>query len=686
MPSLRTNATSRSSLTVPTRRLAQVMLAGCLSAAVVVSQIPPAAATVSIDRACPGAEVSPAGFDDTSGITFEFEIDCLAAYAITHGTTPRTYNPSSNVTRGQMALFLARLIRQHLPVEPQPSTPAESPFTDLSPDIQDAVDLLWRLGIVKGIRSDAYGPAQSVTRGQIASFIDHLQTGVDADGNWASTLLEDAFDDDSGSPHESAINALAAHGLVGGVEARAFRPDSQLTRAQMAALLMRLLQLNIDDGRVESVYDRDDPGNTWFNLFNVTTDKCVDVPGFGRGTTNGPVLQHSCDYTSADNQQFRFVEVEDKTLLPGNTNPQPLYLIQNRKDGFCLNLPGALPVPAGTHVIEGECGFAGFENDNQEFAKWEVAPSVFLLRHERSGLCLDVAGDRDRSEDVTLMLWECDRMADDHLWAVIDSSQDEVSRAFVDAYDAGFGPLPEVDRRGELLAPKEADNGLIVARFFIPAPIAAVGILRGDNRGYSTDARALSRFIYTYDLAAGRASLTVAHSERPDGQVGAALPVNERQRLEDVVQSRDRAKFTNTIYNGGHARDPQAPVELEISGINSFTNDHGWAAWSSDGTLKIRRGAADRYMVEWIGNGYPQLEVNYYPRQAEDVRILARRDISPAPFMSTFWGALDVSGSGGGAAKDGASWAECRLASERSMTCTETGQMRDVAPEWTTHW
>ncbi len=59
--------------------------------------------------ACPPGQVPDAGFTDTEGNTFEFEIDCLAAYEITTGRTATTYAPGEEVSRVQMAQFIARV-------------------------------------------------------------------------------------------------------------------------------------------------------------------------------------------------------------------------------------------------------------------------------------------------------------------------------------------------------------------------------------------------------------------------------------------------------------------------------------------------------------------------------------------------------------------------------------------------
>jgi len=83
-----------------------------------------------------------------------------------------------------------------------------------------------------------YCPGQSVTRAQMASF---LQRGFDL-----SPSSTDWFGDDSGSVHEANINAIAAAEITFGCNPPVndrFCPDSPVTREQLASFLVRALKL-----------------------------------------------------------------------------------------------------------------------------------------------------------------------------------------------------------------------------------------------------------------------------------------------------------------------------------------------------------------------------------------------------------------------------------------------------------
>ncbi len=102
---------------------------------------------------------------------------------------------------------------------------------------EDAVKFIGEEGITNGCNPPAntnYCPGNDVTRAQMATF---LTRALDLPGG------PDAFSDDDGSVHESAINAIAAAGITSGCGNGAYCPDAPIKRGQLAAFLKRALNL-----------------------------------------------------------------------------------------------------------------------------------------------------------------------------------------------------------------------------------------------------------------------------------------------------------------------------------------------------------------------------------------------------------------------------------------------------------
>jgi hypothetical protein len=123
--------------------------------------------------------------------------------------------------------------------DPDPG-PGAGPFADVPASHTFATDIAWLAdeGITRGCNpplNTRFCPAAQVTRGQMAAFL------VRAMGLFAGAGISH-FDDDNGSVFESDINKLATAGIARGCNPPSntkFCPDSEITRGQMAALLVR---------------------------------------------------------------------------------------------------------------------------------------------------------------------------------------------------------------------------------------------------------------------------------------------------------------------------------------------------------------------------------------------------------------------------------------------------------------
>ena len=142
------------------------------------------------------ADPADPGFTDIGDLPEESQtaIAQLKELGITKGNNASgtTYGPGGQVTRGQMALFIARLMKDMTPYGGDKSTDAHtpsdvddldsddvgSPFTDLdraTKETYDAITNLYELGIIAtGISETGYAPSASIRRDHMASFM----TGV----------------------------------------------------------------------------------------------------------------------------------------------------------------------------------------------------------------------------------------------------------------------------------------------------------------------------------------------------------------------------------------------------------------------------------------------------------------------------------------------------------------------------
>jgi hypothetical protein len=149
---------------------------------------------------------------------------------ITTGTgSPARFRPVDVVTRGQMALFLWRLMGE--PVEVMPHG-----FLDVPPgSLYDAaVRWLAAEGITGGTSPGRFGPGDPVTRAQMVSFLHRLagEPGDNPDHGF-SDVPSDAY-------FEEPVRWAKANGITGGDADGRFDPSRGVTRGQTALFMHRL--------------------------------------------------------------------------------------------------------------------------------------------------------------------------------------------------------------------------------------------------------------------------------------------------------------------------------------------------------------------------------------------------------------------------------------------------------------
>ena len=198
----------------------------------------------SLDPACPPGRVPAAPFPDVAGNAHRRAIDCMAWWQLTTGTRNGTYAPTAPVRRDQMASFLARLLYVS-GVPFRVDAPDGFPDDDGSPH-EPFINALAELGVIGGLADGRFGPAGTVTRGQMATFLARAMSHVTGA---ALANSADYFADDSGNVHEPNINKLAEAAIAGGAVDGRYRASAAVRRDQMASFLARSLSLAVSAGK-----------------------------------------------------------------------------------------------------------------------------------------------------------------------------------------------------------------------------------------------------------------------------------------------------------------------------------------------------------------------------------------------------------------------------------------------------
>lgn len=117
---------------------------------------------------------------------------------------------------------------------------------------EGVVNRVARLGIINGVTDTAFAPNKSLTRAELAKMLVYTK-GLD---NYAKTYeLKSDFKDVKGHWAESYIAVATELGILKGYEDGTFKPDKEVSYAEVVTILIRMLgYVNIDETQGDSWY------------------------------------------------------------------------------------------------------------------------------------------------------------------------------------------------------------------------------------------------------------------------------------------------------------------------------------------------------------------------------------------------------------------------------------------------
>ena len=259
----------------PVRSLLVMALMGALlavapsSASAQTPTTPEAEQTTSVSACVDDAVEQTIAFTDIAELDSARQdaINCLAYYGITVGKTvePPTYDPSGNVTRGQMALFLyraAQVAGVNFTPDADDKAARFSDISELGDAWQEAIKALYAKEIMTGrgtgdhaapgaSSSTSFVPHEPINRAEMAVYLRNLVRVASPDlfddyGDLKGVTTLDAFPDartGTPGPVSDAISQAYELGITTGrtTSPAAYDPEGDVTRSQMALFITRAL-------------------------------------------------------------------------------------------------------------------------------------------------------------------------------------------------------------------------------------------------------------------------------------------------------------------------------------------------------------------------------------------------------------------------------------------------------------
>ena len=158
------------------------------------------------------------------------------------GTSATTFSPNTGMTRGMFVTALGRLAGV------DPTDYQASRFTDVKEDAYYAPYVNWaaKTGVVSGTTDTAFAPDTNINREQMAVIMKNYATKL---GYTIPKTLEVVnFADSAGisSWAKEAVKSMQQAGILAGKTNNCFDPAGTATRAEVAAVLRRFVEIVID--------------------------------------------------------------------------------------------------------------------------------------------------------------------------------------------------------------------------------------------------------------------------------------------------------------------------------------------------------------------------------------------------------------------------------------------------------
>ena len=183
-------------------------------------------------------------------------------HAFMIGFEDGTIRPQDNMTRAEVATILFRLIDDQYRASIWSTT---NNFSDVNEGdwFNNAVSTMVNAGVIAGMPDGTFQPNRAITRGELAAIMSRFFAQYPG-------LANNAFDDVGGHWAQDSINMLAAAGFVTGYGDGTFAPDQLITRAEVAALINRVLMRNPNPNNQILPGMRTWPDNSpgaWYTLY-----------------------------------------------------------------------------------------------------------------------------------------------------------------------------------------------------------------------------------------------------------------------------------------------------------------------------------------------------------------------------------------------------------------------------------
>lgn len=181
-------------------------------------------------------------------------------FAYIVGYEDGTVRPNANISRAEVAAIFFRLLKDDVRDD---NLTANSVFTDVAFGkwYNKSISTMAKIGIVKGRTANAFAPNAPITRAEFAAICSRFDR--------SNVEIKSDFNDISGHWAENEIRRAASLGWIQGYTDGSFKPDQNITRAEAASMINRMLHRlpeTVDDLLDGMIQWPDNQPNDWYYI------------------------------------------------------------------------------------------------------------------------------------------------------------------------------------------------------------------------------------------------------------------------------------------------------------------------------------------------------------------------------------------------------------------------------------
>ncbi len=203
-----------------------------------------------------GYKSAAPAFTDITNHWAKDSIEFVAARGLLNGTSGTTFSPNTTMTRGMFMTALGRLAGVDT------NSYKNGKFTDVAANVYYAPYVNWAAekGIVSGTSATTFAPDAAITREQMAVIMQNYAKvmGYTVPKTREAVAFTDAAS--IGAYAKDAVKAMQMAGIINGKNNNTFDPQASATRAEVAAVLHRYVELVIDRATAQGL-DTNDSGS-----------------------------------------------------------------------------------------------------------------------------------------------------------------------------------------------------------------------------------------------------------------------------------------------------------------------------------------------------------------------------------------------------------------------------------------